>query len=166
MFKKITIKETSPRDLSSINVAFSKGLHLKRFFGYFFLLGAAMLFLISVLMFKMVVPAIMFAILSGVGYYMVNNVNKTVNIRKEIYNKGDIVRAKVESHDRKFNPLKSNKDYIVTVRPNNKQSNLHTIKSTSNHLWGVLPIGSEIIGLYYNGDYFFGEELVCQFTLI
>lgn len=167
MFKIITIKASVPRELNSSKLSFTNGLRLKLFFGYFFLIGAAMLFLLSVIMFKMVVPAIMFAILGGLGYYMVNNVKKTISLRKEIYNKGSVVSATVISQGRKFNPLKSNKDYIITVKLNiNEQTNPYTIKYSSENLWKSSPIGSEIIGFYYNGNYFFGEEIACQFSLI
>ena len=167
MFKQITIKETSPRDLTSSKVSFSEGLRLKFFFGYFFLIGAAMLFLMSVIMFQMVAPAIVFAMLAGIGFFMISNVRKTVNLRKEIFNKGVVVRAKVQSQGRKFNPLKSNKDFTITVKSNIKeQTNSYTIKHSSEVLWEFSPIGHEIIGLYYDGNFLFGEEIACQFNFI
>lgn len=164
MFKEIMIKESPPRDLTTFNETFSKGLRLRQFFGYFFLLAAIMLFLISVLTLKMVAPAIMFLFVAVMGYYMINKVKKTINLRKEVFKKGSVVIARVESQGRKFNPLKSNKDYIIAVRVNTEeQSNLYTIKSSSNYLWESSPVGSEIVGFYYNNNYFFGEEVACQF---
>lgn len=169
MFKEVTIKETAPRDLTSFNESFSKGLVLKQFFGYFFLVSAIMLIVISVLIIKMVAPAIIFLIVAGMSYYIINKINKKVKLRKEIFHKGTVIIAKVESHSRKFNPLKSNKDYIITVKSNvnaNEQTSLYTVKHSSEDLWKSSPIGSKIIGLYFNGNYFFGEEIACKFNFI
>ncbi|MDF1673905.1 MAG: hypothetical protein P1U41_10380 [Vicingaceae bacterium] len=167
MFREIMIKESAPRDLTTFNESFSKGLRLKQFFGYFFLVAAIMLILISVLILKMAAPAIIFLLVAGMGYYMISKINKKIKLRKEVFNKGSVVKAKVESHERKFNPFKSNKDFMIRIKPvTNDNSTTYTIINTSENLWAVSPIGAEIIGLYFDGDYFFGEEISCQFTML
>ncbi len=164
MFREIIIKEFAPRDIISINESFSNGLRLKQFFGYFFLLAATMLILISVLILKMIALAIIFLLVAGMGYYMINKINTKIKLRKEVFNKGSLVKAKVESHERKFNPLKSNKDFIIRVKPDtNDNSTFYTIINSNENLWALSPIGAEIIGLYFEGNYFFGEEISCQF---
>ncbi len=166
VFRKIAIQKKTPRAVQPFSSAFGKGLRMYRFFGYFFLIGGLYIFAISIFKFDMIFPGIFFLAMSIMGFFMIKKVRKRVKSRKEVFRFGKPIRATVEKQGRKFNFLKSERDYTITVSYKLKDySKLILIVSKKRALWHECPVGKNILGLEYNGDFFFGEEIGCKFKI-
>lgn len=164
MFRNVGISDSIPRDLSSFNASMTEGLLAMRFFGYFFLISAVILFLIAAFKFKMIAPSLLLLTLAGVGFYFIQRTSKTVQLRKDLFLYGRVVQATVIGHGRAFNIFKSKQDYTITVEVDNTKQR-KTIKHAKEDLWRSSPIGDKILGLSDQDQFFFGEQIGVQFTL-
>jgi len=163
MFRKVLISSTTPRSLDHTNFAFIEGLGIQRWLFYFFLIGAILLLFISLIQFQNYLLAALFLAISILSFWQVKKVSNQVNERKEIYQNGEIVRAKVLDHSKTFVFYKSSKNYVISAQIEGS-SDIIKIENSSKVLWNSAPINSQILGLKYEDKYLFGEELNCQFT--
>tara|TARA_R110002074_G_scaffold209113_5_gene378050 strand:- start:858 stop:1361 length:504 start_codon:yes stop_codon:yes gene_type:complete len=161
-FQKIIITKTTPRNAVSFPTSFAKGVKMYRFFGYFFLIGSVFLIAVALFEYNMLFPGIIFIAIVVGAFFMIKKVTAKINHRKETFVNGSIVNAKVITHGKAFNFLKSTPDYTITV--------LDTINNTSiklvfknKSIWEECPIDKILTGLLYNNNYFFAEELGRKF---
>ena len=166
MFRDVFISESLPRDLGTFNSTFIEGWQMYRFFGLLFMAGGIFLFLICLFKLKMYAPAIIMLVVAFGGFSMFRKANNRAAERKDIFLNGKVVYAKVIDHGKKLNYLKSSKDYTITVSvPENGSNDQVVIVNKREALWKEAPVQSTIMGLEYDGKYFFGEEMACHFKL-
>ncbi|MCF6294687.1 MAG: hypothetical protein L3J25_03235 [Flavobacteriaceae bacterium] len=157
-FQNIIIDQKTPRDIILFTSSFSKGLKLYRFFGYFFLIGSIFLITIAIFKFKMFFPGFIFIAIAIGAFFMIKKVTTKVNSRKETYINGSIINAKVITHGKAFNFLKSTPDYTITVFDTENKVSIRLVFKNKS-IWEECPIGKILTGLLYNNNYFFAEEL-------
>lgn len=162
IFEKIIITKTTPRNLISFPTSFAKGLKMYRFFGYFFLIGSFFLIAVALFEFKMFFPGIIFIAIAVGAFFMIKKVTTKIKNRKETFINGSIVNAKVITHGKAFNFLKSTPYYTITVIDIMNNIPIKVVFKNKS-IWEECPIDKTLTGLLYNDNYFFAEELGKKF---
>jgi uncharacterized protein YneF (UPF0154 family) len=164
MVKEISIKRAIPRSLSKDRPNFKKGLELNLFFGLFFTIGGAALFLMSAFALHLFYPGLFLLLIGVFGFIISRKAVAKIQLRKQLFINGELVSAKVLKHGRKFNLFKSQKDYTVTIECIDTKKQLELV-SGKFLLTELLPVNSEIIGFKKELDYFFPQEIMCKIVV-
>ncbi len=160
------ISTAPPRQLSDYpEMDLKKGLKTHYFFGYFFLIGLAIIlvmppYALGIMLVKVIAGAIVFG---GFGAYALTTANKKYQQRKQAFEQGIFVTGTVQEHRRKFNPFSSKRYYTVVLSfplPNGKATTT-SIQSTDKNIWRKMPEGTTVKGLYNtsNGAFFIPSEI-------
>lgn len=165
MLRFVFIRENLPRTINSFNSTFVEGLQLQWIFGYLFLFIAVILLLVT-LKFRLMIPSLILIGIASMGILMVQKTRTIGAEREAIFLNGHVVKATVIEHGKKINFLRLKRDYAILVTVHSELGEIPLeITNKREGLWKTAPIDSEILGIEYNGEFFFCQEMGCQFGL-
>lgn len=164
MFRKVLVVGDVPRSVADFNAAFSEGLGVEKWLSYIFLIAAVLLLAFVIIKISSW-PTVVILIGIGVAAYLnTKKIARIENERKHIYINGKHVTGTVVDTFRKRVFYKSEKNYYLKVELNDGSDKTIIIEDNTEELWKAAPIGSEILGLEFEGKYLFGEMMNCKFS--
>ena len=92
------------------------------------------------------------------GFLVFKKAIAKIQLRKDLFQNGEIITAKVLKHVRKASAFKSNKDYVVIVHCIETQQQIELV-SYRYSLFQNLPLCKEIAGFEKGSHYFFPQEV-------